>query len=85
MTDNFAGTVDTLEAPSRFPFAITPHDSLPLTIIQKRIFVGSGGHVTLRGMEGEAVIYRNAGDGVYLNIRPMKRDTRFWSVGQELL
>jgi hypothetical protein len=69
MADPFKS--DSLNAPSRAPFAITPSDSAPLAVVPKRLFVGTGGHIALRGVDGAAdVVYRNVGSGVYLNVRP---------------
>ncbi len=69
MSDSFA--IDSLTGPARAPFAIVPNDTMPLTVIPKRIFVGTGGHVALRGMNATAdVVYRNVASGVYLNVRP---------------
>lgn len=69
MSDTFA--IDSLNGPSRAPFAIVPSDTVPLANVPKRLFVGTGGHVTLRGMNGLAdITYRNVASGVYLNVRP---------------
>ncbi|WP_288409986.1 hypothetical protein [uncultured Sphingomonas sp.] len=69
MADPFKS--DSLNAPSRAPFAITPHDTTPLAIVPKRLFVGTGGNVALRGVDaGSDVVYRNIASGVYLNVRP---------------
>lgn len=63
--------LDSVSGPSRAPFAIIPHNSNELPITPKRIYVGTGGNVTLRGVDGTAdVVYKNVGDGVYLNVRP---------------
>ena len=69
MTDPFV--IDSLDSPARAPFAIVPSDTLPLSPVPKRLYVGTGGHVVLRGMDGAAdVTYRNVASGVYLNVRP---------------
>ncbi|MCT8000333.1 hypothetical protein NZL82_00400 [Sphingomonas sanguinis] len=69
MADPF--NIDSLSAPSRAPFVIIPSDTGALAIVPKRLFVGTGGHVTLRGVDGVAdVVYRNVASGVYLNVRP---------------
>lgn len=70
MADDFTTHRDALIGPSRAPFPITPHDTAPLATVPKRLFVGTGGNVTLRGVDGAAdVIYKNVGSGVYLNVR----------------
>ncbi|GAO55321.1 hypothetical protein [Novosphingobium sp. MD-1] len=72
MADPFQANADAVFAPSRAPFSISPSDASPLAIVPKRIFVGTGGNVTLRGVDGQAdVVYRNVADGVYLNVRPL--------------
>ncbi len=69
--DDFSTYNDTVAGPSRQPFPVTPHNVNELFEIPKRIFVGTGGDVTLRGIDATAdVIYKNVGDGVYLNVRP---------------
>lgn len=71
MTDAFAARADHAAGPSRAPFAITPNDTVPLAVIPKRIYVGTGGAVTLRGVSAAGdVTYRNVGNGVYLDVRP---------------
>mgnify|MGYP003633346625 CR=1 FL=1 len=62
---------DTVSGPARAPFAIIPHDTNELPVIPKRIYIGTGGDITLRGIDGAAdVVYKNVADGVYLNVRP---------------
>lgn len=71
MADQFEKLMDTVTAAARAPFAIVPSDADELPVIPKRIYVGSGGNVTLRGVgAGADVVYKNVGDGVYLNVRP---------------
>lgn len=71
MDNDFASTQDSLTSPARKPFAISPSDTVALAIVPKRIFIGGGGDVCLRGIDGSAdVIYRNVANGVYLNVRP---------------
>lgn len=70
MADKFTGWSDTVGAPSRAPFAIVPHDTNELVAIPKGIYVGTGGDVTLRGVDGAAdVSYKNLGDGSYIGVR----------------
>lgn len=71
MADRFTNEIDTTASASRAPFAITPHDTNALPWLPKRIFVGTGGNVTLCGVDGAAdVVYKNLANGVYLNVRP---------------
>lgn len=55
---------------STAPYAIVPSDTVPLPKAPKGIYVGTGGDVTLRGINGTAdVTYRNLGDGSYIGVR----------------
>lgn len=70
MTDPFANQVDSLCTPSRAPFAIVPQDGTGLPIVPKAIYVGTGGTVVLRGIDGVAdVTLRNVPSGQILDIR----------------
>ena len=69
--DPYESLAESLSEPSRNPFVITPHDFFEVSIVPKRIFIGTGGDITLRGIDGTAdVVYKNVADGVYLNVRP---------------
>lgn len=69
-TDRFAGFADSALAPSRAPFAITPDDTQPLAVVPKGIYVGTGGDVTLRGIDASAdVTYKNLPSASYINVR----------------
>lgn len=68
--DRFSRSADDPNAPSRRPFAITPSDTDALAYVPKGIYVGSGGNVTLRGVDSDAdVIYKNLADGSYIAVR----------------
>lgn len=70
MADSFSSHTDTLLAPARAPFAIVPNDGTPLSTVPKGIYVGTGGDVTLRGVDGAAdVTYRNLPDASFINVR----------------
>ena len=61
---------DTAPGPARAPFPIIPSDTTELPTFPKGIYVGSGGDVTLRGIEGSAdVTYRNLPDASYIAVR----------------
>ncbi len=69
-TDSFATFADSASAPARAPYAITPNDTVALPAVPRGIYVGSGGDVTLRGMDASAdVTYRNLPDASYIAIR----------------
>ena len=68
--DRFEDFRDSAALPSRSPFAITPDDTTALAILPKGIYVGTGGDVTLRGVESaEDVVYRNLPDASYIAVR----------------
>lgn len=70
MTDNFASETDTLASSARRPYAVSPDDSTPLALVPKGIYVGTGGDVTLRGVDATAdVTYRNLPDASYIAVR----------------
>ncbi|MBF5091533.1 hypothetical protein F1640_16280 [Novosphingobium sp. NBM11] len=70
MADAFKNLGDSTSAPSRKPFAIQPDDTNELPSIPKGIYVGSGGDITLRGVDGDAdVTYRNLPDASYVAVR----------------
>lgn len=72
MYDKFSSFADNSETPCRAPYAITPHDIDTLPVLPKGIYVGTGGDVTLRGVDGSTdVTYRNLPDASYLNVRAL--------------
>lgn len=72
MSDSFASYADNGLAPARAPFAVTPHDLQALTQVPKGIYVGSGGNVTLRGVDASSdVTYCNLPDASYIAVRAL--------------
>lgn len=70
MPDKFTNWSDSVGAPSRAPFAVVPHDTNELPAIPKGIYVGTGGDVTLRGVDGAGdVVYKNLPNASYIAIR----------------
>lgn len=68
--DPFRDNGDGVCASARAPFAITPHDVNELPTIPKALYVGAGGQVTLRGVDGAAdVVFRNVAAGQVLDVR----------------
>lgn len=68
--DGFGTYTDTTGTPSRAPYAITPHDSNELPLVPKAIYVGTGGNVTLRGVDGAAdVVFKNVANGQVIDVR----------------
>ncbi|MGK2911242.1 MAG: spike base protein, RCAP_Rcc01079 family [Sphingobium sp.] len=61
---------DSVATPARAPYTVVPHDTNALPVIPKGIFVGTGGQVTLRGVDASLdVVYKNLPDGSYINVR----------------
>jgi hypothetical protein len=72
MADQFAGAVDSVSGPATRAVAVAPHDANPLADVPKALFVGTGGHVVLRGAGGGGdVAFRNIADGTLLPVRAM--------------
>ena len=70
MTDPFATHADSVFAPARRVFAIAPHDSDPLPMVVKALYVGTGGNVVLRSVDGtQDITFRNVGAGQVLDVR----------------
>lgn len=54
---------------SKKPFAIVPSDTVPLPDKVKGIYIGTGGDVTVRGVDGAAdVTYKNQPDASYIQV-----------------
>lgn len=69
-TDMMALNSDTASGPSRTPFAVIPHDSNELSVLPKALYIGTGGDVVLRGVDGTTdVTFRNVGDGQIIDVR----------------
>ncbi len=70
MPDSFSYHSDTPGAPSRAPYAVMPSDTVELPAVPKGLYVGTGGDVTLRGINAAGdVTYRNLPDASYINVR----------------
>lgn len=70
MADAFSATADHISAPARRALAVTPHDSNPLADIPKALFVGTGGAIAMRGVDGAAdQLWKNVPSGAILPFR----------------
>lgn len=70
MSDPFANLADTVSAPATRAVAVTPHDSNPLTDSPKALYVGTGGNITMRGVNGTAdTLWKNIPAGTVLPFR----------------
>ena len=70
MADAFARSADSVFAPATDAVAVTPHDTNPLANIPTALFIGTGGTVILRGVNGAAdATFTNVANGTVLPIR----------------
>lgn len=69
MNDRFHTGGDSVTAPARRAFAITPHDTQPLPLVTKGLCVGGAGAVVLRAMDSDADVTLNVVAGQLLPIR----------------
>lgn len=68
--DAFSQNADIVNGPARSPYAVAPNDVAALPIIPRGIYVGTGGDVTLRGVDCDNdVTYRNLPDASYIAVR----------------
>lgn len=68
--DNFDAAVDSVIAPARNCFSITPGDGTVLPVVPKAIYVGNGGDVVVRAIDSTAdVKFTNVPNGATLDIR----------------
>lgn len=70
MADQFSNNADQVSAPATRAIAVTPHDSNALSDIPKALFIGTGGNVTMRGVNGSAdQLWKNVASGTVLPFR----------------
>lgn len=63
---------DSITAPARAPYQVMPSDDVALPVLPKGLYIGTGGDVTLRGVDGASdVVYRNLPDASYLSVRAL--------------
>lgn len=70
MADPFANLGDQVSAPATRAVAVVPHDTTPLADIPKALFVGTGGTITMRGVNGSTdQSWKNVASGSILPLR----------------
>ena len=70
MTDAFSGVADASYAPATRAVVVTPDDANPLADIPKALFVGTGGAIAMRGVNGTAdQTWKNVPSGAILPFR----------------
>jgi len=68
--DNFSAVLDSLTAPARNCFSITPNNTEALPFLPKAIYVGTGGNLVVRAIDGGSdVTFTNVANGTILDIR----------------
>ncbi len=68
--DPFAGTGDSLVAPAKHVFTITPDALEDLPMATKALYIGSGGDLVMRAVDSEEdVTFANVAAGTILPIR----------------
>lgn len=69
-SDKFDAAVDSVIAPARNCFSITPGDGTMLPVLPKAIYVGNGGDIVMRAIDsGSDVKFANVPAGTILDIR----------------
>ncbi len=69
-SDPFNNTADSLIAPARQAFAVTPDDTHDLQLATRALYVGTGGDISLRATGSATnVTLRNVASGSVLAIR----------------
>ncbi|WP_037079644.1 spike base protein, RCAP_Rcc01079 family [Neorhizobium vignae] len=69
MPDRFANTQASLSGPAASGFAITPGDSADLPETTRALYVGTGGHLSVRMLSGETLTLSNVPAGGVLPLR----------------
>ncbi len=68
--DPFESSSDSLIAPAKAAFAIAPDDVADLPGATKAVYVGTGGDITARPVDGDSdVTFRNVVSGTILPVR----------------
>lgn len=68
--DNYGSEQDDVSSASMQPYAVTPHDTNPLSIVPKALYIGGAGDVVLRGVNsGSDVTFVGLAAGTILPVR----------------
>lgn len=68
--DTFKNSSNSLNSPASACFAITPDDAVELALAPKALYIGTGGDLVVRPLEGdEDVVFANTISGSILDIR----------------
>ncbi|PVX28991.1 spike base protein, RCAP_Rcc01079 family [Sphingomonas pokkalii] len=70
MADSFANSADHVAAPATRAVAVVPSDGTPLPDIPKGLYIGTGGTITMRGVNATAdTVWKNVASGTILPLR----------------
>lgn len=70
--DNFDSALDSLIAPARNCFPITPSDSTNLASLPKALYIGGGGNLVIRAADStQDVTFVNIPSGTVLDVRAL--------------
>ncbi len=70
LTDAFSGVADAPYGPATRAVVVTPDDVNPLADTPKALFVGTGGAITMRGLNGTTdQLWKNVPSGAILPFR----------------
>lgn len=67
--DDYGSQDDTLSSSSLAPFAVSLDDNSDLATIPKALWVGTGGDVRLRGVNGQPVTFVGVPSGFIIPVR----------------
>jgi hypothetical protein len=69
MTDTYASHANSLTAPARDGFAITPNDAADITAVTRAVYVGGPGNLAIVLQSGATVTLSNVASGSLLPLR----------------
>ena len=76
MADAFVGAGDIVSGPARRVVVVVPHDANDLVDIPKGVYVGTGGDLTMIGVDAPAnasgVTWKNVPAGALIPFRPRR-------------
>lgn len=71
MRDNYTLPHAPVDSPATRSVAVVPHATNPITDIPKSLYVGTGGNITMRGVDDSAdQVWKNVPSGSYVPFRP---------------
>lgn len=67
--DPYGAQDDTVSSSSLDPSAVTPSDNTDLPVVSKALWVGTGGDVRLKGVNGQPVVFVGVPSGFIIPVR----------------